>query len=437
MKRRISSTLMALVLCLTLLPAAAYADGGTAVYVSSSGNDGNVGTQTAPYATLAKAVEAAVDGATIYVMSNLTMTSCARFYSKSLTITSLGDATCTITRGDNFDQQQDNARSTYNPAMVEVQTTASTASLTLTNIILDDDGKHEGEVFAQAVSDDGTGLDLTGNTNCVQDAIIASNATVPSTITLGKGAVLRNFGGMSAVRVTDQAQLVMAEGSIIEDTTVKDRTKGEVQGEVGPAGAIWIQGSSFTMNAGAVIRNIIGRAVYADGGTATVGGAINDIKPDSDMWQKTNGIAIHLRNQAIGTLDSTCSIDNQNTKVGGESIICSNAGDLTVYDGAVIKNATQTKGIAALGTCRVDFDGEITGLKGNSNALNLQNGEFNVTLGKNANIHDNQTGYGTIYIQAQNGKLDIYGKINNNTASDRGGAIAMGNNFQYPMISSY
>lgn len=34
MKRRISSTLMALVLCLTLLPAAAYAAGGTAVYVS-------------------------------------------------------------------------------------------------------------------------------------------------------------------------------------------------------------------------------------------------------------------------------------------------------------------------------------------------------------------------------------------------------------------
>ena len=437
MKRRILSSLMALVLCLTLLPAAAYADGGTAVYVSSSGNDGTGdGSADKPFVTLAKAVEAAEDGATIYVMSDLAMTSCARFYSKSLTITSLGDATCTITRGDNFDQQQDNARSTYNPAMVEVQTTGDVgAGLTLTNIIFDDAGKKEGTVFAQAVSNDGTGtVDTSHNTDYVQDAIIASNATVPTTITLGDGAVLRNFGGMSAVRVTDQAQLVMAEGSIIEDTTVKDRTKGEVQGEVGPAGAIWIQGSSFTMNAGAVIRNIIGRAVYADGGTATVGGAINDIKPDSDMWQKTNGIAIHLRNQAIGTLDSTCSIDNQNTKVGGESIICSNACDLTVYDGAVIKNATQTKGIAALGTCRVDFDGEITGLKGNSNALNLQNGEFNVTLGKNANIHDNQTGYGTIYIQAQNGKLDIYGKINNNTASDRGGAIAMGNNFQYPTI---
>ena len=433
MKRRILSSLMALVLCLTLLPAAAYADGGTAVYVSSAGDDtASNGSQSAPYATLAKAVEEAEDGATIYVMSDLTMTKCARYYDKGLTITSLDpNNPVTISRGTEFDPQSDHARSWYNPAMVEVQTHTGGegAGLTLTNIIFDDDGKKEGTVFAQAVSDGSI-----DNKTCVQDAIIASNATVPTTITLGDGAVLRNFGGMSAVRVTDQAQLVMAEGSIIEDTTVTDRTKGKAQGEVGPAGAIWIQGSSFTMNAGAVIRNIIGRAVYADGGTATVGGAINDIKPDSDMWQKTNGIAIHLRNQAIGTLDSTCSIDNQNTKVGGESIICSNACDLTVYDGAVIKNATQTKGIAALGTCRVDFDGEITGLKGNSNALNLQNGEFNVTLGKNANIHDNQTGYGTIYIQAQNGKLDIYGKINNNTASDRGGAIAMGNNFQYPTI---
>ena len=431
MKRRISSTLMALVLCLTLLPAAAYAAGGTAVYVSSSGNDGTGdGSADKPFATLAKAVDAADDGATIYVMSDLTMTDCARFYSKSLTITSGEGGPYTVTRSEGFATQNDIARSWYNPAMVEVQTRDDKpAGLTLTNIIFDDDGKTSGTVFAQAVSDGSI-----DNETCVQDAIIASNATVPTTITLGDGAVLQNFGGMSAVRVTDQAQLVMAEGSIIEDTTVTDRTKGKAQGEVGPAGAIWIQGSSFTMNAGAVIRNIIGRAVYADGGTATVGGAINDIKPDSDMWQKTNGIAIHLRNQAIGTLDSTCSIDNQNTKVGGESIICSNACDLTVYDGAVIKNATQTKGIAALGTCRVDFDGEITGLKGNSNALNLQNGEFNVTLGKNANIHDNQTGYGTIYIQAQNGKLDIYGKINNNTASDRGGAIAMGNNFQYPTI---
>lgn len=75
MKRRISSTLMALVLCLTLLPAAAYADGGTAVYVSSSGNDGT-GDGSADQALrhAGQAVDAAEDGATVYVMSDLTMT---------------------------------------------------------------------------------------------------------------------------------------------------------------------------------------------------------------------------------------------------------------------------------------------------------------------------------------------------------------------------
>ena len=224
MKRRILSSLMALVLCLTLLPAAAYADGGTAVYVSSAGDDtaGN-GSQSAPYATLAKAVEEAEDGATIYVMSDLTMTDCARFYSKSLTITSGEGGPYTVTRSEGFATQNDIARSWYNPAMVEVQTRDDKpAGLTLTNIIFDDDGKTSGTVFAQAVSDGSI-----DNETCVQDAIIASNATVPTTITLGDGAVLQNFGGMSAVRVTDQAQLVMAEGSIIEDTTVTDRTKGK------------------------------------------------------------------------------------------------------------------------------------------------------------------------------------------------------------------
>ena len=75
MKKRVSAILLALVLCLTLLPAAAYAGGGTAVYVSSSGNDGTGdGSADKPFATLVKAVTEAEDGATVYVMSDLTMT---------------------------------------------------------------------------------------------------------------------------------------------------------------------------------------------------------------------------------------------------------------------------------------------------------------------------------------------------------------------------
>ena len=99
--------------------------------------------------------------------------------------------------------------------MIEVQSSsASSVGLTLSDIVLDDAGMHEGTVFAQAVSGDGN----EDNTVYVQDAIIASNATVPCTVTLGKDAVLRNFGGMSAVRATDQAKIVMESGSVIEDT---------------------------------------------------------------------------------------------------------------------------------------------------------------------------------------------------------------------------
>ena len=126
MKRRILSSLMALVLVFGLLPVTVFAAGGTgtAVYVRSDGNDGTGdGSADKPYATLAKAVTEAEDGATIYVMSDLTMTKCARYYDKGLTITSLDpNNPVTISRGTEFDPQSDHARSWYNPAMIEVQT---------------------------------------------------------------------------------------------------------------------------------------------------------------------------------------------------------------------------------------------------------------------------------------------------------------------------
>lgn len=433
MKKRILSLFLTLIMAMTLMPVSALAaepDATPAViYVSSSGYDatGN-GTEDSPYATLAKAVDIAPDGATIYVMTNLSMTQCARFYDKHLTITSSGEYAVTITRGDSFETQSDDARSWYNPAMIEVQTTSSSAGLTLTNIILDDGGKHMGMVFAQASSEEDGG----DNTVYVQDAIIASNATVTSTITLGAGAVLRNFGGMSAVRVTNKARLVMASGSVIEDTdSLVTRTKGTVTGEVGPAGAVWIQGAAFEMKDGAKIQNVNGRAVYVDGGEAAIGGKISNITGNNKMWQGKDGIAIHLRNNASGKLTSTALIEKIS---GGGSTVYTNGCDLMAENGSSIKKLSQTMGIAVTGECEVYFDGEITGMTGASNALNLQNAAFHVTLGKNAYIHDNHVGYGTVYIQAQNGILDIYGKINNNIASDRGGAIAMGNNFKYPTI---
>ena len=430
MKRRILSSLMALVLCLTLLPAAAYADGGTAVYVSSSGNDGTGdGSADKPFATLAKAVDVAKDGATIYVMSDLNMTSCARFYNKSLTITSLGDATCTITRGDNFAQQQDNARSWYNPAMVEVQTTGGVgAGLTLTNIIFDDAGKKEGTVFAQAVSDGSVGAASNDNLVYVQDAIIASNATVTTTITLGDGAVLRNFGGMSAVRATGEAKLVMEPGSVIEDASSITRSKGDA-GSVGPAGAVWLQGSDFEMENGAEIKNVNGRAVYADGGSVSVGGTISGIIGNPAMWQGKDGTAIHLRGSAKATLNGKISDCTEGVLVFVDKAVFEMATGsfLGNSDAAGIKtNEDPTWSLVNkddYGTDRntITIHGEISGIKNNKTPIQFKFGTL--LIGADSNIHHNSVFYGTLYIQ-RDAIVDIYGKINNNDASSRGGGVA-------------
>ena len=434
MKKRVSAILLALVLVFGLLPATALAAEGEsttpAVYVSSAGDDTNGnGSEDKPFATLAKAVDVAKDGATIYVMSDLNMTSCARFYNKSLTITSLGDATCTITRGDNFAQQQDNARSWYNPAMVEVQTTGGVgAGLTLTNIIFDDAGKKEGTVFAQAVSDGSVGAASNDNLVYVQDAIIASNATVTTTITLGDGAVLRNFGGMSAVRATGEAKLVMEPGSVIEDASSITRSKGDA-GSVGPAGAVWLQGSDFEMENGAEIKNVNGRAVYADGGSVSVGGTISGIIGNPAMWQGKDGTAIHLRGSAKATLNGKISDCTEGVLVFVDKAVFEMATGsfLGNSDAAGIKtNEDPTWSLVNkddYGTDRntITIHGEISGIKNNKTPIQFKFGTL--LIGADSNIHHNSVFYGTLYIQ-RDAIVDIYGKINNNDASSRGGGVA-------------
>ena len=162
MKKRWLGILLALCLLVCFAPAALAAETDSPVdpikvYVDGEQGDdtnGN-GSQESPYATLAKAVNKVADGGTVYVMSDLTMTESARFYGKDITITSGDDGPYTVTRGEDFAPIQDAARSTYNPAMIEVDSTdgPGTASLTLTNITLDDAGRHMGEYFIQAGSD--------------------------------------------------------------------------------------------------------------------------------------------------------------------------------------------------------------------------------------------------------------------------------------------
>lgn len=297
------------------------------VYVSANGDDTTGdGSQGTPFATLSYAVKKASDGATIYVMSDLTMNSTARYYGKDLTITSGNGGPYTLTRGDDFAQVQDAARSTYNPALIEVDSTdgPNTASLTLTHIILDDAGKKEGSYFVQADSE-GDGHTTVGskevpNTDIVQDGIIATYNGV-ATITLGNGAILKNYGGMSAVRLASGV-LVMEEGSqIIDDKTIT-REKG-TSGSFGPAGALWLQGGTLNMKGGIIGGSdgaaMNGRAVYVDGGTATIGGTIQNITGTDAAWQGQNGIAVHLRSGGEATLTSTGKINNVTGKFSGNN----------------------------------------------------------------------------------------------------------------------
>ena len=325
----------------------------------------------------------------------------------------------TVTRGDSFDALSDPARSQYNPAMIEVQTHIGDegAGLTLTNIIFDDDGKKEGAVFAQAVSDDGTGT--VHNTDYVQDAIIASNATVPTTITLGDGAVLRNFGGMSAVRVTDQAKLVMKSGSVIEDDSAVIRIRGAA-GSVGPAGAVWLQGGSLEMENGTKIRNINGRAVYADGGSVSVGGTISGITGNANMWQGREGTAIHLRGEnASAVLTSTAVIEE--ISGGGSAVYVTGSGNkLTTDPGSIIKDVANTTGIYCSFNSDAQLSGEITGVK-NSIALSL-NDSAAAVLKKEGIICNNACTTAAVYLRAD-AQFKIYGKINDTTSTGNCAAL--------------
>lgn len=313
--------------------------------------------------------------------------------------------------------------------MVEVQTTGGVgAGLTLTNIIFDDAGKKEGTVFAQAVSDGSVGAASNDNLVYVQDAIIASNATVTTTITLGDGAVLRNFGGMSAVRATGEAKLVMEPGSVIEDASSITRSKGDA-GSVGPAGAVWLQGTDFEMENGAEIKNVNGRAVYADGGSVSVGGTISGIIGNPAMWQGKDGTAIHLRGSAKATLNGKISDCTEGVLVFVDKAVFEMATGsfLGNSDAAGIKtNEDPTWSLVNkddYGTDRntITIHGEISGIKNNKTPIQFKFGTL--LIGADSNIHHNSVFYGTLYIQ-RDAIVDIYGKINNNDASSRGGGVA-------------
>ena len=218
--------------------------GEVTLYVSKDGNDETGdGSEQAPFQTLARAARAANENGErpvyILLLTDLEMKEAARFIGRNITILA-ADKPVTVTRAKDFKTAKDLKGKDYNPAMIELRAPEGTelkaGSLLLIDVILDDAGRHEGSVFedapaaesetepkeegeepaAQPASADKTESDGEKKPEKVQDAIISVGDE--GSLTLGRGAELRNFGGLSAVHLGEKSQLTMEADSAIRDT---------------------------------------------------------------------------------------------------------------------------------------------------------------------------------------------------------------------------
>ncbi|EFB74466.1 right-handed parallel beta-helix repeat-containing protein [Subdoligranulum variabile] len=402
------------------------------------GNDttNNGTSEDTAFATLAKAVTTAKDGDTIKLLSDITVTEQARITGKQLTITSGGDQIYTITRGEKMVTTSDRSRSWYNPAMIEA---TDKGTVTLQNVTLSDAGLHtcvdgNGAVIPTSYvmqakdknNPDDPGAKDFDNRQCVQDAMIAAYGEGASII-LGDKATLKDYGGMSAVRANDGATITMQDGSVICDEAVTDRTKGKEKEETGAAGAVWLQSATFTMEQGAKITNLVGRAVYNEHGTANIDGEISDITNDKDIWNSFDGIAVHVRDSGTANLlehSLITKINAQNETVNYASAVslCAYDTSVTMKNGALISDVTgtaitvngDTDAKATPDDISLNVEGEITGVTGWS-ALRLNGSDgLKCTIGEYADIHGNTTVYGVFYVQGSGINIDLYGQVHNN-----------------------
>lgn len=448
MKKRWLGILLALCLLVCLAPAAMAKNNRTdipdnsmeAVYVSSAletdqdipvGNDETgKGTPDSPFASLYLAVDKVKSDGTIYLLSDLTSTKYAFVDSKSITIDGKGHS---ITRGVNFTPEVDGGRGGYNPAMIEV---ANNSTLTLTNITLDDAYSTEGSKFLEQK----TGENKGDNSDKVQDAIIAAYSE-GGTIILDDGTTLKNFGGMSAIRVGGQynsnpnppvtSQVIMKSGSQIIDDLDSDDRKGGVA-------AIWSQGGNVVMEAGASIKDINGRAIYLeDGGNATVNGSIQNITANDVMTSNPadgsslgegasggfGGIAVAALGNSHFTLGSAGSISDIKTDPddakGGDVAIWLAPGSFVMEENSRMEKI-ETIGLVDNNGGTIDIGGTITNCNSQNVLFRLRGGgDVKFTLQESGLITNcSTTDVGIVYRNGGRTFITIAGEISDITVND-------------------
>lgn len=390
------------------------------VYVSAAGSDADgQGTEESPVATLSKAIELAKNGGTVRLLSNIDAKSLTFIDSKEVTVNGNGFS---IIRAEGFSRGQDLARGGYNPAMIEV---ANGASLKLENIILDDAFRQEADSYLEQPTGEGD----KQNEKKVQDAIIAAYHG-GGTITLGNGAILKNFGGMSAIRIGGQGEsdggsskLIMEAGSRITDNVYGNRKGG--------AGAIWNQGGIIEMKAGSSVSNIDGRAIFLeDGGVADVCGAISGITANSYMTFDpgkgstpggggTNngfaGVAAAITGNSTFTLGEGGTVSNIVSDAGNASDIAFMlvGSSLITEKGSKISDIN-TIGIVDNNGGKIDINGTVSGCTTKNVLFRLRGAAVTFVLGESGLIENvSTTDAGIVYLNGGTPTVEISGTIQN------------------------
>lgn len=383
---------------------------GNAVYVSKDGRDDGDGTKEKPFATLATAVNAAKNGDTIYLLSNLEISDLALISEKVITIDGQGH---TVTRANGFHSTIDQGRGGYNPAMIEV---ANQSTLTLTNITLNDRFLHEANEFTLA------GSSTENNLDKVHDGIIASYGDGHSTIILGEGATLKNFGGLSAVYITGEngngATLIMESGSKICDDELGKREGGYA--------AIFNHGGTVTAKAGSSIEGIDGRAIYADnGGVTTFAGSIKNITSSEAVKSAEDaGVAYYGSGNTVFTLASGGLIENIKSHDG-------TAADSALHlIGCTFKTEKDSSiqnlrvGVADMNGATVDLAGSLTNCDAKDVFFRLRGTQGTFTLQKTGSITKCNADTALIYLNGGQPTVTIAGTIDDINVT----ALFMSNN---------
>lgn len=358
------SVLLMVVMLFSVMPMTVLAAESQTLYVSAAGNDTDGdGTQNNPYATIRKVYDESRKGDTIVLLSDIEQKEVVSIW-HDVVIKSAEGHTYTVTRQSGFESTSGNSRSWYNPAMFEAHPDIAGTAVTIENIILDDNFLHEGTSFTDQPT---APADTSANLTRVQDGIVSlysdPDDIYKCTVILGDGAKLQNFGGMSAVNVEGNSELIMKNGSEITNNGTS------ASGNSG----VCVIGGSFIMENGAKIHDIKGpHAINMMPGTLKMDGIVENCSAQ---------VIVRLAGGSTGLIGEHGIVRNNSVQNG--AVYCFQGSVLTVK-------------------------GEISG--NTSNAGGRSAGIYAINNGANP----------TVYIE--NGA-----KIINNVGTDVGAGVLVGN----------